>query len=113
MLYASPSNGGAFFKASESDAANWTAYGTQTLTDQAFGMAFDATNGILYGACQSAGMWATKIPGYTTNAASRMSSASGAVAAKLITVGLTRKGIAISDARNRMFDIKGSFIRVK
>jgi hypothetical protein len=62
LLYTGPLFGPTpFITAPETDDKTWSDYNAQTFSQGPFEMAFDAANGILYSATQSAGVWALKV----------------------------------------------------
>lgn len=65
-LYSGQNNDGIFYTSAESDGLTWTPLGAKAFNSGPFEQAVDRVNGILYASCWMDGLWAYKIPNFST-----------------------------------------------
>lgn len=98
-LYTAQVNGGVFYTSPETDGVNWKQLNSKSFGYGPFEQAIDKVNGILYASCWGDGLWAYKIPNFSTQVITKPTAAT--------------TSLQMKNSRNRLVVSSGTALQVE
>jgi hypothetical protein len=108
-LYTCFQGSGIFQTSSETDGLTWKNMNQQMFSYGPFEMVLDRKNGILYAACQFAGVWALKVPVSATSVTSRQAAQSRERIQNSVRIGSK----SIGRTKGAAYDVRGKLVDKK